>query len=392
MWWGPWGRGRKQPPRAQTTPPSPPSSPARFPGWRVWRRVGGPSLQGGRCSGGYGHGPHSVLILPMRQRAVVAGRWPRGSCCSCPPSEQRAWLGQGLAAEELEREGAEEGGDAVLAKQVQLDELGHRARERRLQQLHRGARGSCGLQGNRRHERTAVSSVVARCVSPPLSHGPLQRHTGRAGRPCCPRGLAWGWLRWVGRPPAYCPNFRQAVRAGAGQGQACPQALIPSEVPVGGVSSTALESGSWDWGVASRSPGPPSPPSPSSGPSQVTRTTVTQSECLCRWHTEHTRATAGLPPEPSEAAGPGEAPSHRHAIEVPLEQQPEVRTVPAAHPGGWDVSCAPSSAAPGSGRRWKPLSQRTETYKRSLADGASEKGLVSRHTRSSCNSVVRQMA
>lgn len=43
----------------------------------------------------------------------TARRWP--------------WLGCGLAAEELERQGAEEGRDAVLLQQVQLDELGHRA-------------------------------------------------------------------------------------------------------------------------------------------------------------------------------------------------------------------------------------------------------------------------
>lgn len=36
-------------------------------------------------------------------------------------------LGHRLAAEEVEREGAEEGGDAVLAQEVQLDELRHRA-------------------------------------------------------------------------------------------------------------------------------------------------------------------------------------------------------------------------------------------------------------------------
>ena len=36
-------------------------------------------------------------------------------------------LGHRLAAEEVEREGAEEGGDAVLAQEVQLDELWHRA-------------------------------------------------------------------------------------------------------------------------------------------------------------------------------------------------------------------------------------------------------------------------
>lgn len=37
------------------------------------------------------------------------------------------WLGHGLAAEEIKREGAEEGRDAVLAQQVQLDELPHGA-------------------------------------------------------------------------------------------------------------------------------------------------------------------------------------------------------------------------------------------------------------------------
>lgn len=56
-------------------------------------------------------------------------------------------LGHGLAAEELEGERAEEGGDAVLASQVHFDELAHGVRELRLQQLHLGARGAGGLWG-----------------------------------------------------------------------------------------------------------------------------------------------------------------------------------------------------------------------------------------------------
>lgn len=47
-------------------------------------------------------------------------------------------LGQGLAAEELECEGAEEGRDAVLAQQVQFDELRHSSGKLSLQQLHLG--------------------------------------------------------------------------------------------------------------------------------------------------------------------------------------------------------------------------------------------------------------
>lgn len=70
-------------------------------------------------------------------------RWPPRRMGGGPG----AALGHGLAAEEVEREGAEEGGDAVLAQQVQLDELRHGARELRLQQLHLGARGARGLQG-----------------------------------------------------------------------------------------------------------------------------------------------------------------------------------------------------------------------------------------------------
>lgn len=78
-------------------------------------------------------------------------------------------LGHGLAAEEVEREGAEEGWDAVLAQQMQFNQLWHRARELRLQQLHLGARGACGLQGTVPHQ----------CCCPP-SPQPL------GGPVCCP--------------------------------------------------------------------------------------------------------------------------------------------------------------------------------------------------------------
>lgn len=62
----------------------------------------------------------------------------------------RQRLNGGLAAEQFDGEGAQEGRDAVLLQQVQLDELRHRAGELRLQQLHLGARGSCGLREERR--------------------------------------------------------------------------------------------------------------------------------------------------------------------------------------------------------------------------------------------------
>lgn len=42
---------------------------------------------------------------------------------SAPNPAGGGTLGDGLAAEEVEREGAEEGRDAVLAKQVEFDEL-----------------------------------------------------------------------------------------------------------------------------------------------------------------------------------------------------------------------------------------------------------------------------
>lgn len=83
------------------------------------------------CSGWGGATSLGHQRCPLPTRSAMAGLGP---------------LGQGLAAEEVEGEGAEEGGDAVLAQQVQLDELGHRPRELRLQQLHPGARGSRGLR------------------------------------------------------------------------------------------------------------------------------------------------------------------------------------------------------------------------------------------------------
>lgn len=74
----------------------------------------------------------------------------RGSCQLPTPHSEAGGrgLGQRLAAEEVEGQGAEEGRDAVLLQQMQFDEPRHRPRERRLQQLHPGARGARGLRGH----------------------------------------------------------------------------------------------------------------------------------------------------------------------------------------------------------------------------------------------------
>lgn len=55
-------------------------------------------------------------------------------------------LSNGLAAEEVEGEGAEEGGDAVLAEQVEFDELPDGSRELGFQKLHFSTGGAGGLR------------------------------------------------------------------------------------------------------------------------------------------------------------------------------------------------------------------------------------------------------
>lgn len=76
------------------------------------------------------------LKCPAQEGQSLAGSWQRA-------------LSDGLAAEEVEGEGAEEGWDAVLAQQVQLDELPDGSRELRLQKLHLPTRGAGGLEGNK---------------------------------------------------------------------------------------------------------------------------------------------------------------------------------------------------------------------------------------------------
>lgn len=72
---------------------------------------------------------------PARGCSRPAWWWDRGE------------LSDGLAAEEVEGEGAEEGRDAVLAEQVQVDELPDGSRELRFQKLHFSTRGAGGLRG-----------------------------------------------------------------------------------------------------------------------------------------------------------------------------------------------------------------------------------------------------
>jgi len=55
-------------------------------------------------------------------------------------------LNDGLTAEEVEGEGAEEGRDAVLAKQVEFDELPDGSRELGFQKLHFSTGGAGGLR------------------------------------------------------------------------------------------------------------------------------------------------------------------------------------------------------------------------------------------------------
>lgn len=55
-------------------------------------------------------------------------------------------LSNGLAAEEVEGEGAEEGRDAVLAEQVEFDELPDGSRELGFQKLHFSTGGAGGLR------------------------------------------------------------------------------------------------------------------------------------------------------------------------------------------------------------------------------------------------------
>lgn len=55
-------------------------------------------------------------------------------------------LSNGLAAEEVEGEGAEEGRDAVLAKQVEFNELPDSSRELGFQKLHFSTGGAGGLR------------------------------------------------------------------------------------------------------------------------------------------------------------------------------------------------------------------------------------------------------
>lgn len=93
----------------------------------------------------------------------LTGRLPPGVGCR---------LGHGLAAEEVEGEGTEEGRDAVLPQQVQLDELLHRARERRLQQLHLGARWSRGLRGEAGHREDSGQHGGGLGLPLPLPSGP----------------------------------------------------------------------------------------------------------------------------------------------------------------------------------------------------------------------------
>ena len=82
--------------------------------------------------------PTRLQGLRPRQGRSWAGPWgagwprtprnrPRGSCQPPAPHSEAGGrgLGQRLAAEEVEGQGAEEGGDAVLPQQVQLNECRH---------------------------------------------------------------------------------------------------------------------------------------------------------------------------------------------------------------------------------------------------------------------------
>lgn len=59
-------------------------------------------------------------------------------------------LRDGLTAEQLQGEGAEEGRDAVLVQQVQLDELPDGPRELVFQKLHFSTRRAGGLRGKKK--------------------------------------------------------------------------------------------------------------------------------------------------------------------------------------------------------------------------------------------------
>lgn len=72
----------------------------------------------------------------------------------CPAQEGQTLSGSGtlsngLAAEEVEGEGAEEGWDAVLAQQVEFDELPDGSGELRFQKLHFSTGGAGGLMGEK---------------------------------------------------------------------------------------------------------------------------------------------------------------------------------------------------------------------------------------------------
>lgn len=79
-------------------------------------------------------GPIMSTCLSGQRRPWWCSGWGGATSLGAPAlppptaAGEQGWapLGQGLAAEEVEGEGAEEGGDAVLAQQVQFDELGHR--------------------------------------------------------------------------------------------------------------------------------------------------------------------------------------------------------------------------------------------------------------------------
>lgn len=65
-------------------------------------------------------------------------------------------LNDGLAAEEVEGEGAEEGWDAVLAQQVELNQLPDGSGELRFQELHFSTGGAGGL---RREKNKAINAA-----------------------------------------------------------------------------------------------------------------------------------------------------------------------------------------------------------------------------------------
>lgn len=154
-------------------------------------------------------------ILPRRAKPWLAG----GS----------GTLSNGLAAEEVEGEGAEEGWDAVLAQQVEFDQLADGAWELRLQKLHFATQGAGGLMGKKNKPVNTRGFQFTSCdtggVSPwsLLWHGSTC-HQGHAiclahGIPeCCipmsplgtPVSLPW-WQMWCWGDEGFGPSWKEPV-------------------------------------------------------------------------------------------------------------------------------------------------------------------------------------